>query len=330
MERIEDAGGSSAPRRGLVLGGGGVLGAAWMIGALGALEESLGIDARSFEYIVGTSAGSVVGGLLGAGVSVSSQRDHQLGRAIEGPLAGHPWDYDTVTGGSRPLRPRLGVGSPAMLARNVRRLRRMPPTAVLSGLVPEGRGSLEGVGALIEAVVPPEDWPSRPGVWIVAMDYESGRRIPFGRPGEVTAGLPDAVRASCAIPGWFAPVVIDGRRYVDGGTWSATSVDLLSGLGLDEVYVVAPMVSFQLDHPHTLLTRLERRWRRRVTRRCVREAAVLRDEGTTVVVLGPGPDDLAVMGANIMDVGRRLDVLEMSVETTARALGISRSRADAG
>ena len=48
-------------RRGLVLGGGGVLGAAWMIGALSALEEHEGVDARHYDYIVGTSAGSVVG-----------------------------------------------------------------------------------------------------------------------------------------------------------------------------------------------------------------------------------------------------------------------------
>ena len=60
----------STPRRGLVLGGGGVLGGAWAVGALQAIEEVRGIDPREFDVIVGTSAGSVLGALVGAGVSI--------------------------------------------------------------------------------------------------------------------------------------------------------------------------------------------------------------------------------------------------------------------
>ncbi|TDD73045.1 patatin-like phospholipase family protein [Jiangella aurantiaca] len=327
MEAIRQTG----PRRGLVLGGGGVLGAAWMVGALSAIEESTGADLRSFDYILGTSAGSVLAALLGAGVDAQQLRDHQLGQPIAGPLADHTWDYDTATGGSRPQLPRFGVGSPAMVRRNVRRLRRMPPTAVLSALLPVGRGSLDGIGDLVDAVTGPHaGWSPHSGVWIVAMDYETGRRVPFGRPGEPRASLPQAVMASCAIPGWFAPVVIGGHRYVDGGTCSATSVDLLGGLGLDEVYVVAPMVSFELDHPRALLSRLERRWRRRCTRRCLHEAEKLRAAGTDVTILGPGPEDLAAIGANVMDTGRRIAVLETSLRTSAAALAQGRSWADAG
>ncbi|WP_162606168.1 patatin-like phospholipase family protein [Jiangella asiatica] len=326
MSRSDDG-----PRRGLVLGGGGVLGAAWMVGALSAIEDSTGVDLRSFDYILGTSAGSVMAALLGAGLNASQLRDHQLGRSIDGPLADHSWDYDTATGGSRPQLPRLGVGSPAMVRNSVRRLRRMPPTAVLSALLPVGRGSLDGIGELIGAVTGPDaGWSPHPGVWIVAMDYETGRRIPFGRPGEPRPSLPQAVMASCAIPGWFAPVVVDGHRYVDGGTCSATSVDLMGGLDLDEVYVAAPMVSFETDRPRPLLSRLERRWRRRCTRRCLHEAQKLHAQGTEVTILGPGPEDLAAIGANVMDTGRRLRVLETSLRTSAATLARGRSWADAG
>src|SRR4051812_17349184 len=69
----------SGGRWGLVLGGGGVLGAAWLVGALEALERARGIDARQAEMILGTSAGSVIGALLAAGVSVADQRAQQLG-----------------------------------------------------------------------------------------------------------------------------------------------------------------------------------------------------------------------------------------------------------
>ena len=303
-----------------MLGGGGVLGAAWMVGALTALEEAYDLDARDFDQIVGTSAGSVLAALLSAGVPVHDLRRHQVAEPIDsGPLHGFTWDYDTATGGARPGRPRPGPGSARLLARNVGHLRRLPPTAVLSALLPEGRGSLQSVGALVAHVVP-SGWVERDGLQIVAMDYETGRRVPFGRPGEVSADLADAVMASCAIPGWYHPVVIGDDRYVDGGACSSTSVDLLAGLGLDEVFVLAPSVSFAMDSPDALLSRLERQWRARVTRRCLREVAKVHASGTEVTVLGPGPEDLEKIGGNLMDVARRRAVLEMSLRTSAEAL----------
>jgi NTE family protein len=309
-------------RWGLVLGGGGVLGGAWMVGALTALEQVHGLDARDAEVIVGTSAGSLVAGMLGAGVGVDELRAHQLGdRRRSGRLAPLDWDYDTATGGSMPsLRPRVPLpGSAALVTRNAGRLRRLPPTAVLAALVPAGRGSLDAVGRLIRGLVP-SGWAPHPGVRVVAMDFESGRRTAFGAPAAPEADLADAVMASCAIPGWYAPVSIGGRRYVDGGACSATNVDLVAGLGLDEVFVLAPMVSFAIDHPRNLRARAERHWRLRVTRRCMREVAKVHGRGTDVTVLGPGAEDLDVMGSNLMSVDRRTTVLQTALVTSTRAL----------
>ena len=103
---------SRKPKRGLVLGAGGVLGAAWSVGALCALEEVIGFDPREAEVIIGTSAGSVLASLVGGGVSPRQLRDHQLGVPItEGPLAGFSWDYERATT-KRPGVPRLfGPGS---------------------------------------------------------------------------------------------------------------------------------------------------------------------------------------------------------------------------
>ena len=44
----------------LVLGGGGVLGEAWMMGVLAGIEDGTGFDLRDCDYYVGTSAGSIV------------------------------------------------------------------------------------------------------------------------------------------------------------------------------------------------------------------------------------------------------------------------------
>ncbi len=307
-------------RWGLVLGGGGVLGGAWTVGALSALQEVHGLDARDAEVIVGTSAGSVTAALLGAGVAADDLRAHQLGAApSDERLATAAWSYDSSVGGAHPPRPHFHVGSAALVTRNVSRWRRMPPTAVLAGLMPEGRGSLAAVGALVAGLVP-TGWAPHPGVRVVALDYDTGHRVVFGSEHAPAVDLADAVMASCAIPGWYAPMTIGGHRYVDGGAWSATSADLLAGLGLAEVFVLAPMVSFAFDRPASLLARAERRWRAQVTRRCLREVAKVHHAGTEVTVLGPGPEDLAAMGSNLMAGERRHEVLRTSLRTSAAAL----------
>lgn len=311
---------TSAPRRGLVLGGGGVLGAAWMVGALQALQEQTGVDIRSFDALVGTSAGSVLAALLGAGVSVEDLLTHQVeGELSSGPLSGFHFDYENASGGDRPMRPRAGLGSRELLLHNARHLRALPPTAVLSAFLPEGRGNLAAVGALISHVVA-DGWVVRQGVTVVALDYDTGERMPFGSPGALPAALAEAVMASCAIPGWYQPVRIADHRFIDGGAWSSTNLDLLAGQGLDEVFVLAPQVSFDADAPTQWATRLERQWRARVTRKVIREVATVHAHGTEVTVLGPGPVDLEAFGANLMDVSRRPSVVETSLRTSALAL----------
>lgn len=309
-------------RRGLVLGGGGVLGAAWMLGALAALREVHGFNPSDCDVIVGTSAGSVMGSLVGAGLTIDQMIDHANGVPIkEGPLAGFSFDYQNATGGSRPKRPKLlGPGSVKMIGSSLRRIGKMPPTAALSGFLPTGTGSLKRVGHLIEAMTPMDEWSPHPNLWIVAMDYETGDRVPFGKPGELSVPLSEAVMASCAIPSWFAPVEINGRQYIDGGTWSATNVDLVAEQGLDEVYVLAPMGSVHLDHPDALLSRIERRWRSQVTKRCLREMDKVRESGASVTMIGPGPEDLEKMGGNIMDLPRRQEVMNTSLRTSMQAL----------
>ena len=131
--------------------------------------------------------------------------------------------------------------------------------AAMSSLLPTGTGSLWTVRSLVDAFTPEDAWSPHPNAWIVAMDYDTGRRVAFGRADSPTASLAEAVLASCAIPGWYAPVTIGGRRYVDGGTCSPASADLLIGQGLDEVVVLAPMSALGLDPSSPVATA---RWSR--------------------------------------------------------------------
>jgi NTE family protein len=217
------------------------------------------------------------------------------------------------------------------------------PWVVASALVPQGRArhtSLDGLvrGLLAQAETHPRPAAARaakagwaPGgeTWVMAVDYDSGRRVAFGRAGAPPATLPEAVVASCSIPGWYQPTVIGGRRYVDGGVHSTTSLDLLAEVDLDEVYVLAPMASYVVDTPSSPYARLERRLRRLITVGLQREARKVQARGIRVTVLTPGPEDLTAIGANLMETRRRIRVLETSLRTSAAALATLEDRREA-
>jgi NTE family protein len=220
--------GSISPRRAVVLGSGGVLGFAWMIGALAALETEAGFDVRTVQQLVGTSAGSVTAALLSCGVSVDEIRRHHQGvpAPTDPPIA---FDYSAGTSRALP-RPRLLPGSPRLILNAVRHPRQARAAVTLAGALPAGRGTLEPIRRLVAEVAASSGldsrWPQRPRIWLAATDYRTGRRVLFGRDREVA--LADAVVASCAIPAWYPPAMIDGRPYVDGGAVSNTSVDVLA------------------------------------------------------------------------------------------------------
>lgn len=308
-------------RRGLVLGAGGALGAAWMLGALSALDDVEGFDPRAVDQLVGTSAGSVLAALLGTGVPLDELTDRLSG-------SGEP-----DTGGTGPVnafdvhaalaaipRPVLLPGNVLLAARSALRAPRHPMMTVMAGLAPRGRGDLEPVAELIEGAQGEQGWPQRPATWVVAMDYDSGRRTVFGRPGAPPAQLSRAVAASCAAPGFFPPVTIGARRYVDGGAVSMTNADVLLREELDEIIVLAPMAGLARRPGWSPAEQADRRLRAVFTRRLGVEAKQLAATGAVVRIIAPTAADLSVMGFNMMNPARRHDVLTVARQTTREQL----------
>jgi NTE family protein len=126
--------------------------------------------------------------------------------------------------------------------------------------------------------------------------------------------------ASCAVPAWYSPVRIGPVPYIDGGVCSPCNADLLAAADLDEVFVLAPMASVELDSPRSPLAWLERRFRRSVTKRLHRELGRLESRGTRVTLLTPNAADLAAMGVNMMDGARREEVLRTARDSVERYL----------
>lgn len=212
-------------RTALVLGGGGVTGIAWELGVLTGLAEA-GVDLTGADFVVGTSAGSVVGAQITSGAPLHELFDRQLqppgservARMTRGTLARYAWAMLLSRGRDQEFRRRIGT---------------LALRAEAAGLTPSEEERL----AVTRSRLVSDEWPQRPLV-VTAVDAESGEFRTFDR----DAGVPlvAAVAASCAVPGVYPPVTVGGRRYVDGGVRSAANADLAQGY--ERVVVLAPIV----------------------------------------------------------------------------------------
>lgn len=221
-------------RVGLVLGGGGITGAAFQFGALLTLQMATGWNPNSADVLIGTSCGAITGAMV---------RGNQL--SLE-TFIGNAGSRDEV---AEVLRERVYRRSrPSGVLRWVRRgvipgLRRPDLNLVLGS---PSIHSTEGISEWIEGALGDlaDTWPDRATV-IVAFDLHERRRVAFGTEEAPAAALKNAVAASTAVPFVFQPVQIRDRWYADGGITSGTSVDLLLGSEepLDLVIVVAPLAA---------------------------------------------------------------------------------------
>jgi NTE family protein len=280
-------------RIGLVLGAGGLTGDAFHRGVLRALRER-GYDARSADLIVGTSAGSMVGAFLRKPDAVTPRRIHG--------------DTATVHGDRLSRVPEL---SPFLAA--LRRPWKARMSVLATSLLPTGRHSTEFIAAGAR-LHHGKEWPKQP-LWIVAVRRRDGRRVVFGREGAPRTDVAHAVAASCAIPGFFHPVEIDGEAYVDGGAHSPTNADLLRGQDFDVVLISSPM-SVDARRTRAILDLPLRLFWHRVLRREVR---ALGRRSAHVLTFEPGGSLLQVMGINPLH-GGRVDEVEMASYEHALAL----------
>jgi len=210
----------------LVLAGGGVAGVAWELGDLrgiGDADPALAAGIVGADLIVGTSAGAVVAAQITSGTAVAELYRVQL-RAettelhvdidLQELLAG--WAAAAAGGGDRQEVCRR-IGAIALAADTVEEPVRR---AVIAGRLPG------------------KDWPQRP-ILLPAIDAHTGQTVVFTR--ESGIELVDAVAASCAVPGVWPPVTIDGHRYIDGGVRSVTNADLAAGS--DPVLIIQPLLA---------------------------------------------------------------------------------------
>lgn len=293
----------------MVLGGGGVTGASYHLAALFALEMATGWRAVTSDVIVGTSAGAFAAAIVRSDrLSLDSivkpgEREEDVAERIRS------WVY---------RKKRLG-GVGRWVRHGILPSLRSPGLTSILGA--PGRFDPAGIGAWVAAQAPSiaDSWPERATV-IVAYDLEERRRVPFGTVNAPDVALRDAVAASSAVPIVFAPHVIKGSLYVDGGVVSGTNADLVLGNPepLDLLLVLAPMAAeAKRNGAHFYEPMFDRVGRSALHDELATIAEVWPD--TDTLVLRPTPAVLAAMRPNPMDAAQ-------AVPTFVRTLASLRTR----
>lgn len=267
---------TSRPERGLVLGGGGVSGIAWEVGVLWGLAEA-GVDLTTADTILGSSAGSVVGALLGTGVPLeevyAAQFEAESAAANAGtepPPPGSEVGVISKRTIARVLLAQAGpLGSPRamkMLGRWAHKPFHRPPS---------------DLRAVFAERLPVHTWPEHPRIIATAIDTRTGALHLLDK--DSGAELVDAVTASCSVPGVWPPVRIKGADYMDGGLRNAVNADLIGDH--DRVVIIAPQ-------PRSI---------RRSSHAVVQAKKLGPDVRTAVVI--PDRAGMAAMGRNLLDPG---------------------------
>ena len=207
------------PLIGLALGGGGARGYAH-IGVLQVLEEMR----IPFDYIAGTSMGSIVGGLAATGMNSSEILD-VVNNADWNDLFNDNTDRADIPA-RRKAEDDLGLFGPKFgVGRN-------------SESLPEGVIAGQKVMFMFETVtsqrVQTRDFDALPVPFrAVATDIASGDMVVLG-----DGSLSMAMRASMAVPAYFDPVRHERGLLVDGGLVRNLPVDVVRDMGADIVIAV--------------------------------------------------------------------------------------------
>ncbi|HEU4488075.1 MAG TPA: patatin-like phospholipase family protein [Actinomycetota bacterium] len=315
-------------KKGLVLGGGGLVGMGYHAGVLKALQEA-GLEPAAADIIVGTSAGAIMAAYLTSGRSVDELYQDALGHGPADVSAPEAFEADVRalftplwSNNSERLR-RLGGGLFAYLAATgswARVAGSKVPSRRLRARFPAGLYSTSATEQRLRAELPAQ-WP-RQDLYLAAVELYSGRRVALSSATTPPSSFVTAVLASSAIPGVFPPVRLRGRYYVDGGIAGRVSLDEAVRRGCSHITLVAPLGWRPEEGVRTLSSDL---WRpvlaRSLNARTInREIIAARAQGVEVLVLRPWLDELVVHGYNAMAHHDRAAVVEAARRNTMTVL----------
>ena len=220
------------PKVGIVLSGGGAKGAAH-IGALKYIEE-IGLPV---DYIVGTSMGSIIGGLYALGYS-PDEIEMMISNLDWSQYMSNSVERRDISSADKQRRSTYIINIPFNHGELLQRFNSMKDedsegsTSIISSLPDSFIGGTDLLNLFNSLCIGYQD----------SIDFNE-LPIPFACVAtDVTTGeaailrsgkFPEAIRASMAIPGVFSPMTINGQRLVDGGLVNNFPTDVCRDMGAD-------------------------------------------------------------------------------------------------
>jgi NTE family protein len=199
----------------VVLGPGGPVGTAWLLGLAAGLRRA-GADLARADLLVGTSAGAIAGAAVAAGRDLDEMAELPPARPRAGDPSVMPRVFEILNAPN--ADPREALRQVGTLARQARAL---PQEEHL---------------AAMEHSVGTRTWPDA-RLLITAVDIDSGEPVVWTRQSGVP--LHAAVASSSAAPGYAEPITIDGRRYMDGAFVGGSNAHLADGA--DTLILIEPI-----------------------------------------------------------------------------------------
>lgn len=301
-------------RVGLVLGGGGITGAAYEIAALMSLRLATDWDPNEADVVVGTSSGAFVAALVrnDALTLDSLVLTHDDRSDVTDRIRRHVYTKGNGVGMGKWLRYGIvpGVKRPGLTM-----FLGSPAPFVASGIADWVTMHIGEDAAA--------SWPSGDTA-IVAYDIRKGSRVVFGTEGAPDVAMADAVAASSAVPLVFRPYSIADDLYVDGGVASGTHADVVLGHDepLDLVLVIAPMAA-EVNRQRAMFH--EKMFDRVGVHSLTQEIEMIK--GTwphcDVVTLSPSPSVQNAMRPNPMDTSKAVATFMRTLISMKRTLAHS-------
>lgn len=334
-----------SPRIGLAIAAGAPEGAVYEIGALRALDEAFdGLDFNNLFIYVGVSAGAFLCANLANNLTTA-----QMCRAIvSGEPGEHPFTPETFLSPDLKRYVRSGLKVPGLVGEALwgwitdrRNLTLLESLTQVSRALPVGLFDNEPIRTYLRKIYGmkgrTDDFRQlAKRLVVVATDLDSGQAARFGEPGLDHIPISQAVQASCALPGLYSPVEIEGRHYVDGVLLKTLHASVALEAGSDLLICINPIVPVDtvravdqgvMKQSGNLMdwglpTVLSQTFRTIIHSRLEVGMASYeaKFKGSDVVLVQPQRDDYLMFFTNIFSFAQRRAVCEYAYDATRRDL----------
>lgn len=335
---------SANAKIGLACAGGAIEGAAYEIGALCALDESLdGVSFENLDVYVGVSAGGFINACLAN--KISPKRIARAFLSQENgipPIAPEHFFSPAYKEYGRRLAelPELALATVRNYLENPFDLSLTGSLVNLTSSLPTGLFTNDNLGEyLAESFMldgRTNDFRQLDATLrIVATNLDTGEAVRFGEPPYDAVPISQAVQASTALPLFYTPVKVNGSHFIDGVARRTVHASVALKSGADLVFCVNPIVPFNINRQDEfnhivqeslaekgLPTVLSQTFRLMIASRM--RTGMRNYEHThpdaNLILIEPDPGNYRMFFTNIFSFNKRKEVCEMAYDNTRRYL----------